>query len=256
MIFQYSNSKIYYEIEGKGPNLLLLHGFLESSSIWKNIVPKVKDKFTTIILDLPGHGKSESISENHTMESQAAVVRALLDSLNFENVILLGHSMGGYVALAFTELYELRVSKLILLNSTTKADTPERKLNRNRAIKLLQKEKNSFIGMAISNLFSIKSKSLFKNEIELLKKEAQSFSTQGIIANLKGMRDREDRTIILSKFNKEKWILCSDEDPLISLNTSESIAKQTETPIKILHGSHMSWLENESEIVNFLHLID
>ena len=110
--------------------------------------------------------------------------------------------------------------------------------------------------MAISNLFSIKSKSLFKNEIELLKKKAQSFSTQGIIANIKGMRDRVDRTIILSKFNKQKWILCGDEDPLIPLNSSESIAKQTETSIKILSGSHMSWLENESEIVNFLHLID
>ncbi|MEZ4778272.1 MAG: alpha/beta hydrolase, partial [Flavobacteriaceae bacterium] len=157
---------------------------------------------------------------------------------------------------AFTELFEEKVSKLILLNSTSEADSKERKVNRNRAIGFIQKEKKSFLGMAISNLFSENSKICYSKEIEWLKKEALLFPTEGIIANIKGMRDRKSRTFILKEFSKEKWLICGENDPIIPVTSSKSISKKTNTNLKILLGSHMSWLENEAEIVKFLLFID
>jgi pimeloyl-ACP methyl ester carboxylesterase len=256
MIFQYDNSSIYYKVFGNGPALVLLHGFLESSSIWKNLVEPLSEKYTVIIIDLPGHGKSETIAEVHTMELMAKAIHELLLSLKISDAILAGHSMGGYVALAYTELFEEKVSKLILLNSTTDVDTEERKLNRNRAVEIINQEKKSFLNMAIANLFSPTSRLRFAKEIEGLKKEAYGFPPKGIIANIKGMRDRKDRINVLKKFPRTKWIICGNEDPVIPLSSSKSISKETNSKLKILSGSHMSWLENEEEIVNFMLLID
>ncbi len=256
MIFQYDNSNIYYEAYGNGPAMVLLHGFLESSTIWKNYVTPLSEKYTVIIIDLPGHGKSETITEAHTMELMAKVINELLLSLKISQAILVGHSMGGYISLAFTELFEEKVLKLILLNSTTEADTEERKLNRSRAVKIIQHEKNSFLSMAIANLFSPTSRLSFATEIKTLIKEAQGFSPQGIIANIKGMRDREDRSHILKSFSKEKWIICGTEDSIVPLSTSKVISERTNSNLIILSGSHMSWLESEAEIVKFLLLID
>ncbi|MEZ4858956.1 MAG: alpha/beta hydrolase [Flavobacteriaceae bacterium] len=256
MIFQFNNTSIYYETYGKGPALLLLHGFLESARIWKEFIPPLSEKYTLVIPDLPGHGKSEIIGETHAMELMAEVMDGLFQHLKINKAIVLGHSMGGYVALAFTELFEEKVSKLILLNSTTEADSEERKENRNRAIQFIEKEKGSFLSMAISNLFSETSRIIYCKEIESLKKEAQGFPSKGIIANSKGMRDRKDRTYILKSFSKEKWIVCGYEDPIVPVAISKSIAKTTNTPLFILPGSHMSWLENKDEIVKFLLFID
>ena len=256
MIFQYDNTSIYYESQGKGPTIVLLHGFLESSSIWKNFIKPLSKKYTVILIDLPGHGKSDSISETHSMELIAKVVNELLHFLKIDKAIFVGHSMGGYAALAFTELFEENVLKLILLNSTTEADSDERKENRNRATQLIEKEKKPFLSMAISNLFSEKSRSEFSKEIALLKKEALLFSSHGIIANIIGMRDRKDRTEILKKFPRTKWIVCGNEDPIVPISISKRIAGETNSEIKILPSSHMSWLENEAEIVKFLLFID
>lgn len=256
MIFQYNNTPIYYTQKGAGPALILIHGFLESAAIWNHFINPLSEKFTVLTIDLPGHGQSGTIAQIHTMELMAKVVNALMVSLKIPEAILLGHSMGGYVALAFTELYEEKVSKLLLLNSTTESDSEERKANRNRAIQLIAKEKKGFLTMAISNLFSETSRKIFSEAVETLKKEAFLFPSEGIIAIIKGMRDRKDRTEVLKKFPREKWIICGAEDPLIPLTISKSISKQTHVPIKILQGSHMSWLENEQEIVNFLLFVD
>ncbi|MEZ4779947.1 MAG: alpha/beta hydrolase, partial [Flavobacteriaceae bacterium] len=226
MIFQYNNTPIYYHVKGKGPALVLLHGFLESSNIWNNFIRPLSEKYTVITIDLPGHGKSDTVAEIHTMELMAEAVNSLLISLKISEVILMGHSMGGYVALAFTELFEEKVGKLLLLNSTTEADSTERKENRNRAIDLITKGKNPFLSMAIPHLFSETSRKTFSEAIEILKKEAFLFPTEGIIANIKGMRNRKERTFVLKNFSKEKWIICGIEDPIVPVTTSKSISKQ------------------------------
>ncbi len=219
-------------------------------------MPELMKTYTVVILDLPGHGQSGVFGAVHSMEFMAEAIQQLLSELKFESFILVGHSMGGYVALAYAEKYPNQISKLILLNSTSQSDSAERKLNRNRAIKLLAQEKTGFIGMAISNLFSEHSRKHYAKDIERLKLEAMQFSTEGIIANIKGMRDRKDRTLVLKNFQHPKWIVSGTDDPIVTLEQSKLLSKNTQSTLKIVQGSHMSWLENKEEIVKMLHFIE
>jgi pimeloyl-ACP methyl ester carboxylesterase len=141
---QFKNTTIAYTDTGR-TGIVLLHGFLENQ---KN-VGHVHCNFAenrVITIDLLGHGETECLGYVHSMEDNAEAVQAVLAELRIRKAILVGHSMGGYVALAFAELYPDFV-KLVLLNSTAKEDNHERKLNRDRAIKAVKQSYKGFVGM-------------------------------------------------------------------------------------------------------------
>ena len=231
---------MHYKISGSGPALLLLHGFLESNSIWAEIEEKVSLFTTTIVIDLPGHGKSESLGPQQTITDIAHALEALLSSHQIEKIHLLGHSMGGYVALAFAEFFPNRVNSLTLLNSTSLADSDERKENRMRALQLLDTHKNAFVSMAIGNLFSEEAKIRFKPEIRLLKDKALQFSSEGIKASINCMMNRPNRTNVLKNFTKTKTVICGVDDPIVPIKASEELALATQSRLIRLKGGHMS----------------
>ncbi|HAV55507.1 MAG TPA: alpha/beta hydrolase, partial [Aequorivita sp.] len=193
MMFQFKNTPIHFETFGKGPAMVLLHGFLESSNMWNPLIPEFSKTNTLITMDFPGHGKSGVIAEIHTMELMAEVVQGLLQQLKISSATFIGHSMGGYVALAYAEMFSEKVEKLILLNSTPEADSEERRENRNRALKVIRQNPQAYISMAIGNLFAESSRERFDKRIAILKKEAFAFPVEGVTAAIKGMRDRKDR---------------------------------------------------------------
>src|SRR5690606_23884260 len=123
----FKNTQIYYDTRGNGPAMVLLHGFLESSKMWEPLIPELSKNRQIITIDLPGMGESGVIEEIHSMELMAQVVDALIDHLQIPIATLIGHSMGGYVTMAFTEMYADKVEKLVLLNSTPIADSEEKK---------------------------------------------------------------------------------------------------------------------------------
>jgi pimeloyl-ACP methyl ester carboxylesterase len=255
MILYYKKTPVYYDSKGQGSPIVLLHGFLESSTMWTHFIPEWKTKCQLITIDLPGHGKSGVIAEIHTMELMAKVVAAILTELKIDTAAFIGHSMGGYIGLAFAELFPNQISSLLLLNSTTSKDNDTRKDNRDRALKFMKTQKDMIISMSISNLFNEDARQKFASEIEALKKEALQFSAQGITAAIKGMRDRKDRTSVLKDFNKKKYIVCGKEDTIIPFSDSVAISENTNTPLKILKGGHMSWIENCEEIINLTCLL-
>ncbi len=256
MIFHHNNAVIYYNVQGSGPAILLLHGFLESSTMWSQIAPEFYDRRTIITLDFPGHGKSSVVSEEHTMELFAEITRALLLHLDIKKYTVVGHSMGGYVAMAMAELFPEQIEKLVLLNSTPAEDAPERKLNRERALQLVPKAKDAFVSMAISNLFAENARILFQSEIEHLKTEALKIPVQGIIAAIKGMKNRKDRTATLKDFQKPKFMICGIEDPILPLQECRIITEHSNTRLFELKGGHMSHIENLDETVKIVHFIE
>ncbi len=256
MIYHFNEVPIFYEVTGVGPHMLLLHGFLESSTIWSTIVPELSKYNTLVILDLPGHGKSGCVAETHSMELMAEVVHSLLKFLKIKSVSFVGHSMGGYIALAFAEKYEHNIERLVLLNSTANEDSTEQKRNRKRALNIISVSKRAFINMAISHLFIESSRVRYASEIADLTKEAFTFPTEGITAAISGMKERKDRTRVLEKFRREKYVICGEEDPVVPLSASKEIASTTRSKLIILEGGHMSWLENEDETVKVLHFIE
>lgn len=252
MILNYNKSQIYYEIQGTGPVFVLLHGFLESMTMWDPLIPILTKTKTVITVDLPGHGKSGCIQKEHSMELMAEIVHLILEVHAIETITIIGHSMGGYVALAFTETYAAYVQKLILLNSTPAEDSSERKINRDRALKLLDKNRMSFIAMAITNLFTENTQKKYTSEIQKLQNEASNFPLEGIKAAIRGMKNRKDRTMDLKNFRGEKLMICGINDPIVPFEDAKTLAKETLTKFSTLNGGHMGMVENFDKIVKII----
>ncbi|WP_034918226.1 alpha/beta hydrolase [Gillisia sp. CAL575] len=256
MIQIYKNTPLFYSSKGTGNPLVLLHGFLESSSIWHPFIEKLSEKRQVITIDLPGHGKSGNFKETHSMELMAEVVLYILQKLEVKEVTFIGHSMGGYVSLAFCKKFPILTKGLVLLNSTPESDNEERRKNRDRAIKIIRKSKNSYISMAISNLLSVKNRELFPEQLEKLKKEALNFSEEGIIAALKGMKIRTDETSTLALYNGTKYMIAGVNDPILKFSDAEIVANKTNCIFLPLSGGHLSFIENKNEIEKIMHFID
>ena len=247
--FNYKNINISFTDIGKGSAIILLHGFLENRTMWNKIIPILSKKNRVISIDLLGHGNSENLSYVHTMEDQAQMVKAVLNHLKLRRYIIIGHSLGGYVALALAELYPVNIKKLVLMNSTAFPDTLEKQKNRDRAIKMVKRNKETFIKVAIPNLFTKRSRIRFKKEIDLVKKEAQKTSLQGVIASLEGMKIRKDRIHVLSNKKFKKLFIIGRKDPLLDYKTLINQTKNTNTKIVEFTNGHMSHIENFDELI-------
>src|SRR5690554_2079226 len=126
----FKNGTISYEVTGKGSAVVLLHGFLADKSLWENTSSDLSKTYRIFSIDLPGHGDSSSFGYLHTMEFMAEAIFQVLRFNRIRKAFLIGHSLGGYVALAFAEKYPDMVKALLLINSTAKSDTIERKKSR------------------------------------------------------------------------------------------------------------------------------
>ncbi|WP_109436296.1 alpha/beta fold hydrolase [Aquimarina sp. AU119] len=252
MILAYKGIKINYSVFGKGTPVVFLHGFLENSTMWKETTIHLSKSYYCITIDLLGHGDTECLGYIHTMEDMAQAVKAVLDSLNIVKAIFIGHSMGGYVALASVDLFPDVVSGLVLLNSTSFPDSPERKTNRSRAIDIVKNNPNAFTSMAIANLFAEENRLVFAEKIKSIKNQASRMPLQGIISALEGMKIRKNRTSVLSNFNKPKVILAGIKDPVLPYSQNLKEAEQFKIDLVSFNGGHMSYLENEEEYINTL----
>jgi pimeloyl-ACP methyl ester carboxylesterase len=245
----YKNTKIAYSDSGKGTAIVLLHGFLENQTMWRHFIPEFSKKNRVIAIDLLGHGNTECLGYVHSMEENAVMVREILRNLRIRKAILVGHSMGGYVALAFAECYPEIIKGLVLLNSTSRADSDERKLNRDRAIKMVKKDYTSFVRLSIANLFSEENRDILLDEIEEVKVEALKTPLQGIIASLEGMKIRKDREVLLHFSNYSKLLLLGKKDGVLNYNENCSQTINTDVELLTFSDGHMSHIENKTELM-------
>ena len=245
----YKNTTISFIDQGKGKAVVLLHGFLENKSMWNDYILEISKKNRVITIDLLGHGATECLGYVHSMEDNADVVQAVLQELKIKKSVLIGHSMGGYVALAFAEFYPENVKGIVLLNSTSRADSDERKTNRDRAIKAVKQNYTAFVRMSIANLFSEKNRIILIDEIENVKTEALKTPLQGIVASLEGMKIRKDREVILHFAAYPILLVLGKEDPV--LNYDENVTQIENTTVKLhtFTDGHMSTIENKEELM-------
>jgi len=186
----FEQKRIAYQISGNGPAVVLLHGFLESKAIWNDFTETLNKDFTVIAIDLPGHGESEMVAENHTMPIMASTVKDVLLAENSTEAILVGHSMGGYVALQVAVDNENLVKGIVLFHSHANADSEEAKENRRRTINIVRQNKSGFIKQFIPDLFDPKHIAKYTDAIQKLQEQASAMSPEAIIAALSGIRDR------------------------------------------------------------------
>jgi pimeloyl-ACP methyl ester carboxylesterase len=248
-LHQYKNIKIAYTDSGKGTAMVLLHGFLENQHMWQVSIPEFSKKHRVITIDLLGHGQTESLGYLHTMEDQADMIHDVLSHLRIRKAVFVGHSMGGYIALAFAELYPEFMKGLVLLNSTSRADNEERKTNRDRAIKAVKKDYTAFVRLSIANLFSENKRDVLIETIEKVKLEALKTPLQGIVAALEGMKIRKDREVLLHFGQYPKLLILGEKDPVLNYAENRDQIENTNVVLVTLPDGHMSLIENQSEVL-------
>jgi pimeloyl-ACP methyl ester carboxylesterase len=244
----YKNINVSYSDTGKGTTVVLLHGFLENKLMWNELVPELSLKNRVVSIDLLGHGQTDCLSYIHTMEDQADMVQAVLHELKIRKAVFVGHSMGGYVALAFAELYPEKIKGLVLMNSTSYADSKERKVNRDRAIKAVKQDYTTFVRLSIANLFSEENREKITLQIEKVKLEALKTPLQGIIAALEGMKIRKDREVLLHLTDYPKLIILGKKDGVLNYEENRNQIENTSVELVTFPDGHMSHIENKEEL--------
>lgn len=253
----FKNTPIYYEDHPGKEHVVFLHGFLENHKMWLDFAANMPKKYRKIFIDLPGFGASGNIGYVHGMEEMAEAVKAVLDHLKIKRATIIGHSMGGYVALAFAEQYPDLLKGLVLFYSTSLADSPEKVVDRNRAIQIVKTDAPNFIRNAIPNLFYAPTMELHRKKIEWLKLEALQLSVQGIVAALEGMKMRLDREVLLHFGPCAILFIAGENDPVLKFETiaAQLIAPKVTASLVTPHG-HMGFIEDPeaslAAIVNFL----
>jgi pimeloyl-ACP methyl ester carboxylesterase len=248
----HKNTIVHFTSTGKGKTLVFLHGFLENSSMWSSISQELSKKYRVICIDLLGHGKTENHGYVHSMEDQTKMVKAVLNHLKLRKYVLIGHSMGGYIALSFSKLFPNNVKGLCLMNSTAIADSEEKKINRDRAINAVKQNHKTFVRIAIPMLFSEKNRVLFPSEIKQVTNEALKISPQGIIAALEGMKIREDTTKIYKEATFPIQLIIGKQDPALEYSTLINQTKNTNVKVVEFPDGHMSHIENKDDFIKSL----
>lgn len=240
------NTKANYEV-------VLLHGFLESTSMWKDFIKATADRnIRCINIHMPNHLPEEKEPYLNTLPQQAEALYNTLLKTEVSKPIFIGHSLGGYLALAFVEKFPEFASGIALINSTCLPDSNERKIQRTRAINIVGKNPNAFIQMAIKNLFQQASLKQHRTEVDKLILDAKTLKTPAIQASMEAMRDREDRTEVLKNFDKKKLFIYGTNDPLIPIEASLEAIKKSNCPSIALNAGHMAWLEDKENLHKIL----
>lgn len=226
--------------------VVLLHGYLESMYVWDDFAPLLTPSVRVITVDIPGHGISEVKGEVHTMEMVADVLHQMLKSLEIERVTMVGHSMGGYVALAFCARYPEQLDGLVLLSSTPNPDTEAKRENRRREIALVRAgKKDALARVAPEAGFAEQNRRRLRSYIDDLTECVHITEDDGIVALLGGMMERVDQNEMLRKSTVPQLFILGKKDGYIPVEVAEEIvANHPQAQVAWLEESgHMGFIE-------------
>jgi len=247
----YQNTVIHYSIYGKGKPVMLVHGFAEDSSVFNDQVIYLKEDYLVIVPDLPGIGKSELLhKEDIQIGDYAAILKAIVDEEKIKFFTLFGHSLGGYITLAYAEKYGETLNAFGLLHSSAYADDEAKIAIRKKAIQFIKENgSGAFLRTSIPGLFFNAEKS--KNEINDLIEIGNTFNPKVLIQQYNAMIARPDTTFILKTFQHPILFLIGEHDKAIPFAHSLEQSHLPKTAyIHILrHSAHMG-MKEEAEKVN------
>jgi pimeloyl-ACP methyl ester carboxylesterase len=241
--------ELAYERRGRGAPLVLLHGYPLDHYLWDEVAPLLEDTFDLILPDLRGFGESSTIDSFYTMEDYASDVAGLLDLLSIQNAAIAGHSMGGYVVLAFVRLFPKRVRGLGLISSQVLADSEERKQARyNSAAEVAEHGINSVVETMAPK---------FTPDAHLQRLARESMNRQqpaAYIGALKAMAERVDSTPLLSSFQFPVVLVHGEADALIPVDRAREVKAALPAAyfVEIRGVGHMPMMEAKGETARAL----
>lgn len=243
------DSSIAYIDKGEGKPIVLLHGFCGSSSYWEHVIPALAEHCRVIAPDFPGHGQSDPLKVSSTIENIAEQVKDLLDQLNLQEVTMFGHSLGGYITLAFAEKYGDQVNGYSLIHSTAFPDSEEAKKGRLANIEKVNRSGIfSLIDGLIPKLFSPENQN--ENYVGTAMEIGYSTTAEGAIDALNAMKDRPDRNRVLETSEVPILLIAGEKDQIIPSEKTFSVSKANIKHSLIKDSGHMSMYENPMDLIS------
>jgi len=241
--------QLAYERRGKGTPLVLLHGFPLDHHLWDEVVPLLEDTFDIILPDLRGFGESTTMDSPYSMDDYASDIAGLLDQLGIQKAAIVGHSMGGYAALAFARMYPERVSGLGLVSSQVLADAPERKEGRYKSAADVEANGIESVVATMTPKFTA--------DEELQSYARASMERQrpaAYIGALKAMAERADSTSLLSSLNFPVVVVHGDADALIPIDRAREVKEALPQAhlVEISGAGHMPMMEAKEKTAQAL----
>ena len=241
----YLDASIHYTTVGVGLPVMFIHGFAEDSTVWENQITFLKNDYKLIIPDLPGTGKSTILkNERIYVEDYAVCIKAILDIENIDRCVMIGHSMGGYITLAFAEKFPERLIAFGLFHSSAFADDEKKIETRKKAIEFIKNNSaEAFLKTSIPGLFFDTKTS--ENDIATLLEKGNNFTPEALIQYYEAMIARPDRTILLKNSIPPVLLIIGQHDKAVPFNLSlEQASMPGHSYIHILRNSaHMGMLE-------------
>ena len=232
---------------GKGEKcVVLLHGYLESMYVWDDFTPLLTPKVRVVTVDIPGHGISQVLGEKHTMEQMADILSDMLDAMGIEKCTMVGHSMGGYIALAFCARHAQKLDGVVLLSSTPNPDTDQKRENRRREIALVKAgKKDALARVAPEAGFAEQNRRRLKGYIDDLTEQVHITEDEGIVALLDGMIERVDQNEMMRQSAVRQLFIMGRHDGYIPAEVAEQIvASHPQAEVAWLAESgHMGFIE-------------
>jgi pimeloyl-ACP methyl ester carboxylesterase len=246
---------IHYRKTGSGPAVVLLHGFPEDGDLWDTVYPALSGQYTVIIPDTPGSGQSTLDEKEPSIESLADCITDILNQENVDEIVLAGHSMGGYISMAFAELRRPWLKGLSMVHSSAAADTVEKKETRRKSIELIRKGgREPFVKGMIPNLFSASYKDQNEDVLDRHFEKGLKLPAESMVAFYNAMINRPDRTSILKELNiPVQWII-GKEDGVIPMNSALQQSKLARVNFVSVYDNcgHMSMVEQPEKLANDL----
>lgn len=249
------DNHLFYRDKGAGAPTLLLHGFAEDGTVWDNQAGTLSTACRLIIPDLPGSGRSPALTTPVSIEALATTIKDLLDKLKIDQCTLIGHSMGGYITLAFAALYPERLNAFGLFHSTAYPDSEEKKATRRKAIDFIRTNGAApFIRQSTPNLFSIHTREHQPELIETTIAKYSGFAPGSLIAYYEAMIARPDRTDVLRQFTLPVLFIIGQDDNVIPVQ--QTLQQSWLPSISHLHilknAGHQAMLENPEKSTQLL----
>lgn len=241
---------IYSESIGEGSPVVLIHGFCETSEIWKPLKNKLALTHKVISIDLPGFGKSPLPQLTFSIMDIAEMVHAFLEENDLLDCIVIGHSLGGYVTLALAERHPEDLKGFGLLHSTSLSDDEEKKRGRNKTVEFVKNRGvDVFAESFVSQLFYVKNRSRLESEIQDVTKIAASTNQDTLVNFMEAMRDRPDRSHVLKSFDKPILFIAGDQDTSVPIDKSRLQYEMIKHPsiVELKDVGHMGMYEATQE---------
>lgn len=251
---------VHYRDEGRSntKTVVLLHGFMQSLDVWSSYVLSYMNRFRVVTVDLPGHGQTDTFGEIHTMNFMARVVREVLAHIGVDRCVMVGHSMGGYVALAFAEHFPFMLRGLALVNSHAMADSEAKRQSREGVCAEVLENKAKFVVDFVPHLFSESRREEMSQDIKYLKDQCLETSVESIIAAQLGMSRRPSRINVLEELEVPVLFVYGKDDErlLPEVAVAQTLLPHRAEMLMLDKTGHMSFLEEreyvKARIANFV----